>query len=336
MKALAEIRSTFSAEQCRRSEAEQSLMRAQLRLVASAPPVPERAASGSVEPASEDVAVLKAQLTKLTKSRNNAKQQAEKFLNQVKDAQSKAHEYQEKKADAFRNAQRYQEERTAAQKEAQGFKKALVDAQKELMELKAQNDQLYVQLSHEKRQAVQKETQASKKALIEAQKQLAELKAQNDQLQVQLSAASAPTNPTTSSPPRDPTEVALQFLPHYYTILSRTPKKMHQLYKADSVMSCGRSGENLQPAQGGAEIQKLTNTHLGFFKGSDPQYYSVDSQGSADGSIFVQVLGTTANQGGTKRWKFSQSFLLCRQEDGYYVRNDVMRYGEEGSVKVEE
>lgn len=52
---------------------------------------------------------------------------------------------------------------------------------------------------------------------------------------------------------------------------------------------------------------------------------TVDSQASADGGILIQVLGEQSSQGENWR-KFSQTFFLAQQPNGYYVLNDIFRY----------
>lgn len=52
---------------------------------------------------------------------------------------------------------------------------------------------------------------------------------------------------------------------------------------------------------------------------------TVDAQLSADGGIFLQVLGQITNNGLPSR-KFAQSFFLAEQQNGYYVLNDIFRY----------
>lgn len=53
---------------------------------------------------------------------------------------------------------------------------------------------------------------------------------------------------------------------------------------------------------------------------------SVDAQPSAAGGIIVQVLGEMSNANGP--WKrFAQTFFLAEQPNGYFVLNDVFRYG---------
>lgn len=65
---------------------------------------------------------------------------------------------------------------------------------------------------------------------------------------------------------------------------------------------------------------------------------SVDSQGSAEGGIVVQVIGEMSNR--ARPWrKFAQTFFLAQQPNGYFVLNDICRYikeeGDEEEVAAE-
>lgn len=51
----------------------------------------------------------------------------------------------------------------------------------------------------------------------------------------------------------------------------------------------------------------------------------VDSQASANGGILIQVLGEMCNNNGPSQ-KFSQTFFLATQTNGYYVLNDIFRF----------
>lgn len=51
---------------------------------------------------------------------------------------------------------------------------------------------------------------------------------------------------------------------------------------------------------------------------------NVDSQGSAEGGIIVQVIGEMSNNGGAWR-KFAQTFFLAEQPNGFFVLNDIFR-----------
>jgi preprotein translocase subunit SecD len=61
---------------------------------------------------------------------------------------------------------------------------------------------------------------------------------------------------------------------------------------------------------------------------------SIDYQPSIGGTILIVVFGKMTNNGVTK--KFTQTFILDEQPNGYYVRNDIFRYlSEEKEVKEE-
>ncbi|KAJ3268042.1 hypothetical protein HDV01_003514 [Terramyces sp. JEL0728] len=70
---------------------------------------------------------------------------------------------------------------------------------------------------------------------------------------------------------------------------------------------------------------------------------NVDAQPSMAGGVIIQVLGELSNNGETSH-KFSQTFFLAEQPEGYYVLNDIFRFlkedidgdydPEEGSTEV--
>ena len=57
---------------------------------------------------------------------------------------------------------------------------------------------------------------------------------------------------------------------------------------------------------------------------------TVDSQGSAENGIVIQVVGELSNKAGPWR-KFAQTFFLAEQPNGYFVLNDIFRFIKEES-----
>ena len=53
--------------------------------------------------------------------------------------------------------------------------------------------------------------------------------------------------------------------------------------------------------------------------------HSIDSQSSANGGIIIIVIGEMSNANGPWR-KFTQTFFLAEQPNGYFVLNDIFRY----------
>lgn len=63
---------------------------------------------------------------------------------------------------------------------------------------------------------------------------------------------------------------------------------------------------------------------------------NVDSQGSFEKSIVIQVIGEMSMKGAPHK-KFVQTFVLAKQHNGYYVLNDIFRYiAEEEEEELEE
>lgn len=61
------------------------------------------------------------------------------------------------------------------------------------------------------------------------------------------------------------------------------------------------------------------------FKDCKVRVSNVDAQASIGNGIVIQVLGEMSNNGLPNR-KFSQTFFLAEQPNGYYVLNDIFRY----------
>ncbi|KAF8251649.1 NTF2-domain-containing protein [Wilcoxina mikolae CBS 423.85] len=115
--------------------------------------------------------------------------------------------------------------------------------------------------------------------------------------------------------PKD--EVGWYFVEQYYTTLNKSPDRVH------SMMVWGTEGESLPVAHGRADIHEKIAAHE--FKDCKVRVSNVDSQASAGNGIVIQVLGEMSNNGLPNR-KFSQTFFLAEQTNGYYVLNDIFRY----------
>lgn len=118
-------------------------------------------------------------------------------------------------------------------------------------------------------------------------------------------------------------EVGWLFVQEYYTMMNRTPQKLHLFYKKNSTFVHGVEGESSKLSQGQREI--LTKVQELNFKDCKVLVSNVDSQASFDNTILIQVLGEMSNNGQDSR-KFAQTFLLAPQEFGYYVHNDIFRF----------
>ncbi|KAI9687971.1 MAG: hypothetical protein M1820_010369 [Bogoriella megaspora] len=117
-------------------------------------------------------------------------------------------------------------------------------------------------------------------------------------------------------------EVGWYFVERYYTTLSRQPEKLFLFYQKRSQFVSGVEAEKVSVCVG----QKAINDRI---KELDIQeckvrVTNVDSQ-SSDNSIVIQVIGEISNKSAPHR-KFTQTFVLARQTNGYFVLNDIFRY----------
>lgn len=112
-------------------------------------------------------------------------------------------------------------------------------------------------------------------------------------------------------------------MPQYYTFLNQNPGRLHCFYTKKSTLIHGTEQEDATPCFGQQQINDKILS-LGF---EDAKVFvsNVDSQSSAAGGILIQVLGEMSNKGGPWR-KFSQTFFLAEQPNGYFVLNDIFRY----------
>ncbi|KAF9553948.1 hypothetical protein CPC08DRAFT_209510 [Agrocybe pediades] len=126
-----------------------------------------------------------------------------------------------------------------------------------------------------------------------------------------------------------PSEVGWQFVPQYYTFVNKEPHRLHCFYSKNSTFSHGTEGEEVKPCYGQQEIHNKI-TSIGF-EDCKVFIHSVDAQSSANGGIFIQVIGEMSNHGEPWR-KFAQSFFLAEQPNGYFVLNDIFRFLKEETV----
>ncbi|GAB7330833.1 hypothetical protein MBLNU13_g02372t1 [Cladosporium sp. NU13] len=152
----------------------------------------------------------------------------------------------------------------------------------------------------------------------------------------QAPAASNPPAPaanTQSEIPKD--EVGWYFVEQYYTTLSRTPEKLYLYYNKRSQFVSGNETDKVQVCVG----QRAINDRIKELEFQDckVRITNVDSQAS-DINIVIQVIGEISNKSQPHR-KFTQTFVLATQTNGYFVLNDIFRYmieEEEEEVAVAE
>ncbi|KAJ1660561.1 hypothetical protein IWQ61_000524 [Dispira simplex] len=118
-------------------------------------------------------------------------------------------------------------------------------------------------------------------------------------------------------------EVGWMFVEAYYTTLSKNTTHLHRYYKKQSSLIYGVEGKTVKPCFGQEEIHaKIVEAN---FRDCKVLVSNVDSIPSMNGSILVQVIGELSNDNGPSQ-KFTQTFLLAEQPNGYYVLNDIFRY----------
>ncbi|KAI9692194.1 MAG: hypothetical protein M1822_006424 [Bathelium mastoideum] len=117
-------------------------------------------------------------------------------------------------------------------------------------------------------------------------------------------------------------EVGWYFVERYYTTLSRQPEKLFLFYQKRSQFVSGVEAEKAPVCVG----QKAINDRIKELDIQDckVRVTNVDSQ-SSDNSIVIQVIGEISNKSAPHR-KFTQTFVLAQQTNGYFVLNDIFRY----------
>ncbi|QKX53006.1 uncharacterized protein TRUGW13939_00077 [Talaromyces rugulosus] len=136
---------------------------------------------------------------------------------------------------------------------------------------------------------------------------------------------STPSNGPAGSEPKNEIpkdEVGWYFVEQYYTTMSRNPDRLHLFYSRHSHFVFGTEAESVPVAVG----QKAINEKIRAldFHDCKVRVLNVDTQGSMD-NILVAVIGEISNRSEPSR-KFSQTFVLAQQPNGYYVLNDIFRY----------
>ncbi|KAI5370396.1 Putative Ras GTPase-activating protein-binding protein [Septoria linicola] len=138
-------------------------------------------------------------------------------------------------------------------------------------------------------------------------------------------ASSTPSNAQqqqTPQPDIPKDEVGWYFVEQYYTTLSRTPEKLYLFYNKRSQFVSGQETDKVAVCVGQRAINdKIRDLDLNDCK---VRVTNVDSQAS-DSNIVIQVIGELSNRGQPHK-KFTQTFVLATQTNGYFVLNDIFRY----------
>jgi hypothetical protein len=137
---------------------------------------------------------------------------------------------------------------------------------------------------------------------------------------------STSTPSATTSAPQQPEiskdEVGWYFVEQYYTTLSRSPEKLYLFYNKRSQFVSGQETDKVAVCVGQRAINdKIKELD---FHDCKVRVTNVDSQAS-DSHIVIQVIGEISNKSQPHK-KFTQTFVLATQTNGYFVLNDIFRY----------
>ncbi|KAL8545043.1 hypothetical protein ACS0TY_005301 [Phlomoides rotata] len=117
--------------------------------------------------------------------------------------------------------------------------------------------------------------------------------------------------------------VAKEFVKQYYFILENCPEKLHKFYKEPSLLSWpgvdGILGLVTSLDEINEEIMSSEYRHCLV------EVKTTNSQITVDGGIIVVVTGCLSGTDNVKK-NFSQTFFLAKQEKGFYILNDILRF----------
>ncbi|XP_021672352.2 nuclear transport factor 2 isoform X3 [Hevea brasiliensis] len=134
-----------------------------------------------------------------------------------------------------------------------------------------------------------------------------------------LQSASNPTTPSAQV-------VGNAFVEQYYHILHTSPELVYRFYQDSSVLSRPDANGVMTSV---ATMQGINEKILSLnFKDYKAEIKTADAQKSYKEGVTVLVTGCLMGQDNLRR-KFSQSFFLAPQDNGYFVLNDVFRYVED-------
>lgn len=144
--------------------------------------------------------------------------------------------------------------------------------------------------------------------------------------------SSTPTTTASSQPEIPKDEVGWYFVEQYYTTLSRNPEKLYLFYNRRSQFVSGQETDKVAVCVGQRAINdKIKELD---FQDCKVRVTNVDSQAS-DSNIVIQVIGEISNKSQPHK-KFTQTFVLATQTNGYFVLNDIFRFLIEEEDEVEQ
>lgn len=138
--------------------------------------------------------------------------------------------------------------------------------------------------------------------------------------------ASAATNGSASAAAKhSATQIGFQFVNQYYTYLNSSTEKLHRFYTKRSTFCHATEGDIDPPEYYGQQDIHNKIMSLGF---RDPKAFvhHISAQSSEAGGILIQVIGEMQNGDDAPWKKFTQTFFLAEQPNGYFVLNDIFMY----------
>ncbi|KAH6823103.1 hypothetical protein C2S53_011276 [Perilla frutescens var. hirtella] len=120
-----------------------------------------------------------------------------------------------------------------------------------------------------------------------------------------------------------PAHVAAAFVEQYYLILNKSPQNVHKFYQEPSLLGWPEDDGVVKPVTtlNGIRDKVMSSD----YKDCTVEVKTTDAQKSQDGGIMVAVTGCLTGKDNVKK-NFSQTFFLAKQENGYFVLNDILRF----------
>ncbi|PSS06094.1 G3BP-like protein [Actinidia chinensis var. chinensis] len=114
------------------------------------------------------------------------------------------------------------------------------------------------------------------------------------------------------------------FVMQYYHVLVNYPHMAHKFYNESSTLSWPKTDHETTPVTTIKSIKEKIQSLD--YKGCKAEITTLDAQYSHDkNGVIVLVTGFFIRKDKVKR-KFTQTFYLARQTQGYYVANDIFRF----------
>ncbi|KAL3830614.1 hypothetical protein ACJIZ3_019416 [Penstemon smallii] len=120
-----------------------------------------------------------------------------------------------------------------------------------------------------------------------------------------------------------PDKVADAFVKQYYWILNKCPQELYRFYHDLSLLGWPGPDGAVTPVTTLCGIKdKIMSCD---YKDRDVKIENVVTQVSLEGGVIVAVTGLLARKKDKMKQNFSQTFFLAKQENGFFVLNDVLR-----------